>query len=113
MSPKQRNGLHGAWLGALAGLLFFQKLVAQDVSPPQFQPASKATAAFLNVTITSATSGAVIRYTTNGFDPIASDPAYASPATVQIKRPTTLKASAWVGNTASPVAVTTYIVSGG
>ncbi len=47
------------------------------------------------VTITVATAGATIRYTTNGVDPTPADAAIASGGTVMIDASQTLKAKAW------------------
>ena len=57
---------------------------------------------------TSATPGAVVHYTTNGNDPIESDPVFPS-GLLSITQTTTLKARAWAaGKPPSSIAVDTY-----
>ena len=49
----------------------------------------------VNVTITSATPGATIHYTTNSSEPTENDPVIASGGTLQITTTTVLRARAW------------------
>ncbi|MCA1809193.1 MAG: chitobiase/beta-hexosaminidase C-terminal domain-containing protein [Lentisphaerae bacterium] len=49
----------------------------------------------VNVTVSCATAGATIRYTTNGSDPTESSPVVASGGTVPVSLPGILKAKAW------------------
>jgi len=80
------------------------------VATPQFSPAPGSYTSAQNVTITCATAGATIRYTTNGSDPTESSTAYSSP--VPISTTTTLKAKAWKsGMTASGVQTGAYAIS--
>jgi alpha-tubulin suppressor-like RCC1 family protein len=63
----------------------------------------------LAVGITSLTPGATVRYTTNGVDPVATDPALGLGQTVAVSTPLTLKARAWAaGFAASNVARADY-----
>jgi alpha-tubulin suppressor-like RCC1 family protein len=61
------------------------------------------------VLVTSAMTGATLRYTTNGQDPTESDPEVPATGDVLIAASMTLKARAWVPDrTPSPVAAATY-----
>jgi hypothetical protein len=64
----------------------------KSASPPVFFPPGDVYDSQQSVTISSATSGAVIRYTTNGSEPTNSSPVYSSP--ISVSSPTTLKAIA-------------------
>ena len=78
------------------------------VAAPQFSPVSGTT--FLsstNVSISCATTGATIRYTTNGTEPTTNSTQYATPFT--LTRTTTVQAKAFKsGMTDSTTAVATY-----
>jgi hypothetical protein len=60
------------------------------IAAPQFSPPPGTYNSAVDVTITSSTSGAAIRYTTNGSDPTGSSPLYSTP--IHITTTTTLKA---------------------
>jgi hypothetical protein len=81
------------------------------VATPTFSPAPPQTFAnTITVSISCATSGATIRYTTNGTDPTSSSTAYSGPLTFSAT--TTLKARAFKsGMTDSAVASGTYTKS--
>src|SRR6266545_1519621 len=82
---------------------------AWHVATPRFSPNGGAFAANVTVTVTCATVGATIHYTTNGADPTESDPTVASGTTLSITQTTTLKARAWLtGRPASSINSTTY-----
>ena len=79
------------------------------VATPTFSPAGGTYTSTQSVTLSCATSGATIRYTTNGSTPSASSPAYSSPITVSST--TTIKAYAVnAGMTDSDVASATYTI---
>lgn len=81
------------------------------VSTPTFSPGAGTYAPGQTVTITDATPGAVIRYTTNGADPTTTDPVIASGAAVILGN-FTLKARAFVtGWTSSDVQAAAYVLS--
>lgn len=83
-----------------------------QVSTPAFSPAGGTYTTAQTVTISSATSGATIRYTTDGSTPTASSPTYTGPITVSSTK--TIKAYAVKsGLTDSAVAAAAYIISGG
>ena len=63
------------------------------VAEPQFNPASCLFYPSTNVTITCATEGATIRYTTDGTEPTESSPVYSDP--IFIDDDTMVKARAW------------------
>ena len=79
-----------------------------ETAAPVFDPAGPAIIGDTVVTISSATPGAVIYYTTDGKDPTASGTQYSNPTTVTVTNGTTLKAIA-VGTDTSNVKTQTYI----
>ncbi len=81
------------------------------VAPPAFSPGGGTYSTTQNVAITTATSGASIRYTTNGTDPTStSGTIYSAP--VAIAATATLKAIAYkAGMTDSSVTSATYTIS--
>jgi hypothetical protein len=68
------------------------------VATPVFNPAGGVYNIEKTVTITCATPGATIHYTTNGVDPTESDLTIASGGSVYMDRSMTLKAKAWKGS---------------
>lgn len=86
---------------------------ATQVAAPSFSPGGGTYSSAQSVTITTATSGATIRYTTNGITPTATTgTVYSSP--VSISTTTTLKAIAYKSGMAdSTVTSATYTISGG
>lgn len=117
------NGYGGLILWEISGdtsdyeltTLAHQKLIGnttQTVATPVFQPAAGIYTSAQTVTITAATSGAEIRYTTDGSEPMASSSLYSSPLTVSAT--TTVKAKAFksgMNNSATATAV--YTISTG
>jgi alpha-tubulin suppressor-like RCC1 family protein len=86
-----------------------------SVATPQLSLTPGAYAVRQTVTLTCATSGATIHYTTNGIDPTEADPGGAAGASVPVTvdRPMTLKARAsMTGMTVSPVARGDFDVTG-
>jgi len=82
----------------------------QTVATPVFNPAGGSYSSAQTVTITCATSGAEIRYTTDGTEPTTSSALYASPITVSST--TTIKAKAFKsGMTSSATFTQTYTIS--
>lgn len=82
----------------------------QTVATPAFNPPAGTYTSVQHVTITSATSGAIIRYTTNGTEPTESSPQYTAP--ILVNASVTLKAKAFRnGWNPSPVASSSYNVS--
>lgn len=79
---------------------------ANVTASPTFTPAAGIYATGQSVTISDATPGAQIRYTTDGSDPTALSPLYAAPITVSAN--TTIKALAMLGSSSSGIAVATY-----
>ncbi len=86
-------------------------VTVQPTAAPAFSPAGGAFTSAQNVTITSATAGATIRYTTDGSTPTATTgTVYSSP--VAVGSTTTLKAIAYkAGNTNSAVSSATYTIT--
>lgn len=80
------------------------------VATPAFSIPSGTYTSAQNVTITCATAGATIHYTTNGTEPIASSAAYSGP--ISISATTTLKAKAFkAGMNDSAIVSATYTIS--
>ncbi len=80
------------------------------VATPTFSPAAGAYTSAQSVTISSATSGATIRYTTDGSAPTTASPVYTGPINVTVS--TTIKAIATKsGMTNSDAAAAAYTIS--
>lgn len=78
-------------------------------SPPTFSPAPGGFSSGQNVTLSTTTSGAVIRYTTDGSAPTSSSPVYGS--AIPVSTSTTIKAAAFKsGLEASPVVTGVYAI---
>lgn len=73
---------------------------------PTFSPAAGMFTEAQNVTISCATAGATVYYTTDGSDPTDASTAYS--AAIPISETTTLKAIAYLNGTPSDVATATY-----
>ena len=83
--------------------------IQQQVATPTFSPAAGTYITSVTVTISDATSGATIRYTTDGSTPTASSPIYTGPITLTQSR--TIRAIAMKGGMLnSAVASATYTV---
>ncbi len=79
------------------------------VSTPTFSPPEGAYSSTQNVSISTATSGATIHYTTDGITPTESSPTYTSPITVSSTK--TIKAGAWkTGMNPSAIATAIYTI---
>ena len=95
---------------------FFAAAIAPIATPtvatPVFTPAGGSYGAATNVTVTCATAGAAIYYTTNGNTPTSSDNYLFSGGTVYVSGVTTLKAKAFAsGYNDSGVATATYTIN--
>jgi hypothetical protein len=85
-------------------------VVAPTAAAPAVSPSAGTYGSTQTVSLSDATSGAVIYYTTNGSVPNASSPRYSAPITVAAT--TTIKAVAVAsGYTTSPVTSATYTIS--
>jgi hypothetical protein len=83
-----------------------------QVAAPQFSPPGGTYTSAQTVTITTATTGATIHYTTNGTTPTATSPAYTGPVTISAT--STLQAIATkTGLTNSTVTTATYTIGTG
>lgn len=83
---------------------------ANKAATPSFTPSTAMFVGSLSVTLTCATSGATIRYTLDGSEPIESSAAYSSSFT--LNQTTTIKARAFrSGFTPSDVATKTYTLT--
>jgi hypothetical protein len=81
----------------------------QKVATPSISPGSMSSQSSVRATISTATSGATIRYTTNGADPTSNSSVYSSP--LSFTSTVTLKARAFKnGMTASNVATASYSI---
>lgn len=92
----------------LKSLKFYHTAAAATVKTPTFDPVAGTYTTAKNVTISCATDGATIRYTTNGDEPTESSTIYTEPVSVTLNG-TVLKAKAFKAEmTASSVASATY-----
>jgi hypothetical protein len=82
----------------------------QATAVPTFSPAALAYSSPVAVTISDATTGAVIHYTTNGTTPTTSSPVYSGPVTVSANQTLTAMALA-SGYSASSVASASYEIA--
>ncbi|MDP4121122.1 MAG: chitobiase/beta-hexosaminidase C-terminal domain-containing protein, partial [Bacillota bacterium] len=76
---------------------------------PTFSPAAGTYTSAQNVTISCSTSGATIRYTTDGTPPTTSSPAYSG--VIAVSSTKTIKAIAYNGTTPSSMASATYTIN--
>jgi len=84
--------------------------VALKVSAPTFNPAGGIYTTAQNVSISCATSGATVRYTTDGSTPTSSSTLYS--AAIQVSEDTTIKAKAFKSGWAdSEVANSNYVIN--
>jgi hypothetical protein len=82
------------------------------VDAPSISPAGGSFNSAQNVTISCATTDAVIRYTTNGADPTESDSVITSGSSISVSRSMTLKAKAWKnGWSPSSISSATYTIT--
>ena len=87
-------------------------IATPTVATPVFTPAGGSYGAATNVTVTCATAGAAIYYTTNGNPPTSSDNYLFSGGTIYISGVTTLKVKAFAsGYLDSGVATATYTIN--
>ena len=85
-------------------------LAPPQVAAPTFNPPPGVYEGEVNVSVSTTTPGAAIRYTTSGSDPTSGSTLYAAP--VRLTQTTTLKARAFnAGMTESPVTSGTYAIS--
>lgn len=83
----------------------------QIVATPTFSPAGGTYSSAQNVTISCSTSGATIRYTTDGSDPTSTSSVYSAPINVAASK--TIKAKAFKsGMTDSAIASASYTING-
>ena len=96
---------------AFQSVIYTVRVVAPPtVSTPTFSPVPQTFSSTIKVSIVCATTGATIRYTTNGTDPTSSSTVYSGPLTFSAS--TTLKARAFKsGMTDSAVATGVYTKS--
>jgi hypothetical protein len=84
-------------------------VLPQQVATPTLSPAGGTYNAVQSITISDATSGALIYYTTDGSTPTSSSTPYSAP--ISVSRTTTIKAIAIAtGSASSPVATATYVI---
>lgn len=94
---------------AVFGYQTFLVTGALQVATPVIAPASGTYGSAQSVTITDATAGAVIRYTTNGKDPTATSTKYTGPITISTSK--TVKAIGMkTGAANSAIATATYTI---
>ena len=84
-----------AWKSGLGDSNIAAAVYTLKVATPTLSPGTATYTAIQTVTVTCATSGATIRYTTTGAEPTTSDTVIASGGTVTVDQGMTLKAKAW------------------
>ena len=110
LSSGNAGGLSISSIGSAGSTISFQ-VTLLSLSKPTLSPDGGTHTSSKNVTISCATSGATIRYTTTGVDPTTSSSTIASGGTVTVNRNLTLKAKAWkTGLSASAVKSATYTI---
>lgn len=87
-------------------------VAAAAVATPTFNPAAGTYTSAQMVTISCTTTGATIRYTTDGTDPDESSTTFSAGTHIPVTATTTIKAKAFMtGMTASAVASATYTIN--
>lgn len=106
------NGIEnsaGTDLASFSGQSVTNNSTQPQAVTPVFSPAPGAYSSTQNVTMTSSTPGATIRYTTNGTDPTASSTLYTAPVPTSLN--TTYRARAFAaGYIDSPIAIGAYSI---
>lgn len=92
---------------------FIPILATAQVATPTFAPNGGWFLTERSVTVTDATTGATINYTSDGTTPTSANRTVASGGTVLVDRPLTLKANAWkTGMTPSSTTTAAFTISG-
>jgi N-acetyl-beta-hexosaminidase len=87
--------------------------ITGTVATPTFNPPAGTYQTAQNVSISCATPGATIRYTTDGTDPTATSTIYTAPIACPLNSSTTIKAKAFKTDwTPSTIASATYVITG-
>ena len=108
----RRHPVCNAILLALSTFFLAATAHADVVSTPTFSPDGGAFVTQTNVTISCATEGATIHYTTTGGDPSENDPTVASGSSVLVDRTQRLKAMAFKDNwDPSIIKMATYCIT--
>lgn len=98
--------------GFLAALFLLASAAAAQPAAVTVSPGAGTYAAPVTVTLSCATAGAVIRYTTNGANPTAMSPSVASGGTVAVGASLTLKAVAYLSTTPGAMTTAAYVING-
>lgn len=83
-----------------------------QVAPPELLPKAVDSATSVDVVVTSSTPGAVLRYTTNGEDPLSTHPQLTNGSSIRIDRSCTLSVAAWSGTERSATTQASYRITG-
>jgi len=106
------KGFRDGWTPSATESATYTILPIGTVATPTFSPAGGTYSTAQNVALSCTTSGATIRYTTNGSEPTSSSTVYSSP--ISVSSTTTIKAKGFRdGWTPSATASATYTISGG
>lgn len=98
------------WINSSIASATYTITPSGTVATPTFNPAGGTYSTAQNVALSCTTSGATIRYTTNGSEPTSSSTAYSSP--INVSSTTTIKAKAFKdGWTPSATASATYTIT--
>ena len=109
--PSGVNGIVGSWPENLFQI--YAGGGTQSVQNPVFTPPAGTYQTTQNVGITCATTGAQIRYTTNGTDPNEASLLYGNPISLPLNTTTTIRARAYLsGWNPSQIITAVYIITG-
>ncbi|MDD2247897.1 MAG: chitobiase/beta-hexosaminidase C-terminal domain-containing protein, partial [Proteiniphilum sp.] len=94
---------------SIASAIYTINIQPSTVATPTFNPGGGTYSSAQNVALSCTTTGATIRYTTNGSEPTSSSTAYSSP--INVSSTTTIKAKGFKdGWTPSSTAIATYTI---
>ena len=109
--PSEVNGIVGSWPNNLYQINASGTL--PQVATPTFTPVAGTYTTARNVSISCATPGSQIRYTTNGTEPTASSAVYSTPINCPLNSTTTIKAKGFKTEwTPSATATGVYVITG-
>lgn len=103
-----KTGMNDSSVASGAYIITYNPL---QVSIPDFQPAGGTYSSPLTVTLSCSTSGATIRYTTDGTTPTDASPAYSAPIPVNSGTKTIKAIGTKSGMVSSAVVTSTYTIS--
>jgi hypothetical protein len=111
-SPDDVYGIEDSEAVSATYTINTQPPALSTVATPTFSPAGGTFTSAQSVTLSCSTTGATIRYTTNGNDPTEASTAFVADTPIAVSSTTTIKAKAFKdGLTASEIASATYTIT--